>query len=96
LLVASDARPLAGRSEPESLCINTIFFLTIFSQNTQMAAEPTIDKPKTDTLDDGDSFGSLKLTSKDGKSFDVDRKCAFISTLVKTGLDTGTEEKKTH
>jgi hypothetical protein len=33
----------------------------------------------------------LILTSKDGKSFKVDRKNAFISTLVKTGLDTGKE-----
>jgi len=44
--------------------------------------------PKVESLDEGDSSGSLKLTSKDGKSFDVDRKNAFISTLVKTGLDT--------
>ncbi len=44
--------------------------------------------PKIELLDDGDSSGSLKLQSKDGKAFDVDRKNAFISTLVKTGLDT--------
>lgn len=50
-------------------------------------ADPTRE-PKVKSLDGGDSSGALKLQSKDGKSFDVDRKNAFISTLVKTGLDT--------
>jgi len=39
-------------------------------------------------LDDSkDSSKPLKLSSKDGKSFTVERKQAFISTLVKTALD---------
>jgi len=32
--------------------------------------------------------GTLKLVSKDKKEFDVDRKNALISTLIKTSLDT--------
>lgn len=40
------------------------------------------------SLDDGDEDGSLKLTSKDGKEFEVERKFSLISTLVKTTLDT--------
>jgi len=35
-----------------------------------------------------DAGGPLKLTSKDKKEFEIDRKLAFISTLVKTSLDT--------
>jgi S-phase kinase-associated protein 1 len=38
--------------------------------------------------DDGADDASLKLISKDSKEFMVTRKFAFISTLVKTGLDT--------
>jgi len=48
------------------------------------------DNTMLQSLDDGDSSGFLKLTSKEGKTFEVERKNAFISTLVKTGLDTGT------
>lgn len=40
---------------------------------------------------DDDVSGSLKLLDKDGKSHDIDRKNAFISTLIKTGLDTGND-----
>jgi len=32
--------------------------------------------------------GTLKLVSKDKKEFDIERKYAFVSTLVKTSLDT--------
>jgi len=35
-----------------------------------------------------DVTGSLKVVSKDKKEFDVERKHAFISTLIKTSLDT--------
>jgi len=35
-----------------------------------------------------DVTGTLKLVSKDKKEFDVERKHAFVSTLVKTSLDT--------
>eukprot|EP00343_Euplotes_focardii_P006879 CAMPEP_0205821096 /NCGR_PEP_ID=MMETSP0206-20130828/5163_1 /ASSEMBLY_ACC=CAM_ASM_000279 /TAXON_ID=36767 /ORGANISM="Euplotes focardii, Strain TN1" /LENGTH=176 /DNA_ID=CAMNT_0053116319 /DNA_START=56 /DNA_END=586 /DNA_ORIENTATION=- len=39
------------------------------------------------SLDDGEEEGTLKLTSKDGKDFEVERKNANIATLVKTSLD---------
>jgi len=32
--------------------------------------------------------GTLKIVSKDKKEYDIDRKNAFISTLIKTSLDT--------
>jgi len=35
-----------------------------------------------------DVTGTLKLISKDKKEYDIDRKNAFVSTLVKTSLDT--------
>jgi S-phase kinase-associated protein 1 len=35
-----------------------------------------------------DVTGSLKVVSKDKKEYDIDRKNAFISTLIKTSLDT--------
>jgi len=35
-----------------------------------------------------DVTGSLKIVSKDKKEYDVERKNAFISTLIKTSLDT--------
>jgi len=35
-----------------------------------------------------DVTGSLKVVSKDKKEYDVERKNAFISTLIKTSLDT--------
>jgi S-phase kinase-associated protein 1 len=35
-----------------------------------------------------DVTGTLKLVSKDKKEFDVERKYSFVSTLVKTSLDT--------
>jgi len=35
-----------------------------------------------------DVTGTLKLVSKDKKEFEVERKHAFVSTLVKTSLDT--------
>jgi len=35
-----------------------------------------------------DVTGTLKLVSKDKKEFDIERKHAFVSTLVKTSLDT--------
>lgn len=42
------------------------------------------------SLDDDASSGKpLKLTSKDKKEFTVERKHAFVSTLVKTSLENG-------
>jgi len=35
-----------------------------------------------------DVTGTLKVVSKDKKEYDIDRKNAFISTLIKTSLDT--------
>jgi hypothetical protein len=35
-----------------------------------------------------DVTGSLKVVSKDKKEYDIERKHAFISTLIKTSLDT--------
>jgi len=37
-----------------------------------------------------DEGGSIKLTSKDQESIDIEKKFAFISKLVKTSLDTDT------
>jgi S-phase kinase-associated protein 1 len=39
------------------------------------------------SLDDDSSSGTIKLTSKDGREFSVQKKFAFISNLVKTSLD---------
>jgi len=44
-------------------------------------------KDEVKSLADDDSGKKLKLTSKDKKEFTIDRKCAFISTLVKTSLE---------
>jgi len=49
-------------------------------------AEPKKEEVSGLSLDD--SGGPLKLTSKDKKEFSIERKFAFISTLVKTSLDT--------
>jgi len=48
------------------------------------------DKPAESalSLDDSSLTGNLKLTSKDKKDFEVSKKNAFISNLVKTSLDT--------
>ena len=35
--------------------------------------------------------GTLKMVSKDKKEFEIERKNAFVSTLVKTSLETGDE-----
>jgi hypothetical protein len=40
--------------------------------------------------DIADATKPLKLTSKDKKEFMVERRCAFISTLVRTSLENGT------
>jgi S-phase kinase-associated protein 1 len=37
-----------------------------------------------------DVTGNIKLTSKDKKEFDIEKKHAFVSTLIKTTLDTDT------
>jgi len=37
---------------------------------------------------EGEEGGQIKLVSKDGKEFQIEKKFAFISTLVKTSLDT--------
>jgi len=39
------------------------------------------------SLDDDASSGTIKLTSKDGREFTVQKKYAFISNLVKTSMD---------
>jgi len=57
------------------------------------AADPKAADPKKDAKDvkgldeDKDATKPLKLTSKDKKEFIVERKQAFISTLVKTSLE---------
>jgi len=57
------------------------------------AADATKADPKKDAKDvkglddDKDATKPLKLTSKDKKEFTVERKQAFISTLVKTSLE---------
>ncbi len=38
-----------------------------------------------------DVTGNVKLTSKDKKEYDVDKKCALVSGLVKTSLETDRE-----
>lgn len=73
-----------GGDNNSSLCSSS----SATSSFSAMSDDPTSEL-KVESFDDGDSSGSIKLQSKDGKSFDVDRKNAFISTLVKTGLDTG-------
>lgn len=50
---------------------------------------PAKDAPKG-LDDDKDSGKPLKLSSKDKREFVVERKHAFISTLVKTSLENGT------
>lgn len=40
------------------------------------------------SLEDDDATGSLKLVSMDGKEYEVERKSAFISKLVKTSVET--------
>jgi len=51
-------------------------------------ADATPAKPVVKGLDDDKDAGKpLKLTSKDKKEFTVERKHAFISTLVKTSLE---------
>jgi len=52
------------------------------------AAKPADAKPAVKGLDDDkDATKELRLTSKDKKEFKVERKHAFISTLVKTSLE---------
>ena len=43
------------------------------------------------SLDDGDASGSLRLISKEGGIFEIERKHALISNLVKTLLDAGAD-----
>jgi len=58
--------------------------------------EWSVDREMADKKEDGkveglsldDDGGQLKLISKDSKDFVVEKKYAFISTLVKTSLDT--------
>jgi len=61
------------------------------------AAAPTADKKEDKKveaaagvggLDDDVPAGTLKIVSKDKKEYDVERKNAVISTLIKTALDT--------
>ena len=42
------------------------------------------------SLDDGDTGAAqIKLVSKDGKEFHLDKKFAFVSNLIKTSLEHG-------
>lgn len=41
------------------------------------------------SLDDDSVNGSIKLISKDGREFSVEKRFAFISNLVKTSMDSG-------
>jgi S-phase kinase-associated protein 1 len=57
------------------------------------AAAPAKVEAKEDKKEDAglsldDVTGTLKLVSKDKKEFEIERKNAFVSTLVKTSLDT--------
>ena len=47
-------------------------------------------KIMAETKEDVVEGGSIKLTSKDQESIDIEKKFAFISKLVKTSLDTDT------
>jgi hypothetical protein len=40
------------------------------------------------SLDD-ESGGIIRLVSKDGKEFPIEKKYAFVSNLVKTSMDSG-------
>jgi len=53
-----------------------------------MSADRKEDKKEDAGLSLDDVAGTLKITSKDKKEYDVDKKNAFISTLIKTSLDT--------
>jgi len=56
-----------------------------------MAAETKKEEKAVESglsLDDASLSGNLKLTSKDKKEYEVSKKAAFISNLVKTSLDT--------
>ena len=44
---------------------------------------------KVESLSLDDEGGLIKLISKDGREFPIEKKYAFVSTLVKTSLETG-------
>ena len=44
---------------------------------------------KVDSLSLDDEHGIIKLISKDGKEFPIEKKYAFVSNLVKTSMDSG-------
>jgi len=46
------------------------------------------DDGKVESLSLDDDVGTIKLVSKDGKDFSLEKKYVFISTLVKTSLET--------
>jgi len=46
------------------------------------------DDGKVESLSLEDDNGSIKLVSKDGKEYSIEKKFVFISTLVKTSLET--------
>jgi len=46
------------------------------------------DDGKVESLSLDEETGSIKLVSKDGKEYSVEKKYVFISTLVKTSLET--------
>ena len=50
---------------------------------------------KVESLSLDDEGGLIKLISKDGKEFSIEKKYAFVSTLVKTSLETG-QPNRTH
>ena len=46
------------------------------------------------SLDDGSCEGTIKIVSKDGGVFTVEKKYAFVSNLVKTSMDTDASAKE--
>ena len=44
---------------------------------------------KVDSLSLDDEHGIIKLISKDGKEYPIEKKFAFVSNLVKTSMDSG-------
>jgi len=61
--------------------------MTSTDTKAEVKAEVKDEKNAVTSLDEGESK-PLKLSSKDKKDFNIERKFAFISTLVKTSLET--------
>ena len=72
-------------SKMDNSCNNT---LEIKTNSTTPAESANL------SLDTLDADTIINLISKQGEKFEVSKKCAFISNLVKTSLDTDTEAKE--